>query len=148
MLDISPILKRSSLGKTMGLAVGIGSFLAIPWLFGETRPMLQWGLLAWYITFGAVIALGGFVNNLPFINRPFPAWARGAFYGAWLNFVLVLLAYDNLLSLTSGFMGWPAALTSPWWMIVDGAILGMAMDVILTRAVPGIAWPKSSAHMT
>lgn len=96
-----------------------------------------------YLTLGTLIGLGGFCNRVPIGNIPVPVWLRGAWSGAWLGLLMVLLAHDTLSPVMAA-IGWlPGVFHSPWWMILDVAVAGAAIDILATRGVGQVNWPSS-----
>lgn len=136
MFRSNPMLRRIALGKLLGLAVGLAGFILIPILAQGIDPMLRWAFLFWYIILGAVVALVGIVDRYPVFDLPYPWWLRGTVTGAWLNFVIVLFAYQSLGELAVSIFGVGGLFNSPWWLILEGAMVGAAIDGICT-AVTG-----------
>lgn len=125
------VLKRTAWGKSIGFALSLAWFLIIL-LSGSygSNPMLAWGILFWYPTVGAFIGLAGVMDQHPLLGKMW-IW-RGVTIGAFMNVLLVLLAYVPLMNL----------LTNMWYdftgnmimmgAIIEGAIIGGAMDWYLT----------------
>ena len=64
---------------------------------------------------------------------PLPWWLRAPFVGAWLNFVLTLFAYDLIGDTMIVLFGQGGALQSPWWFVLEGAIVGAIIGYLATR---------------
>lgn len=133
MCALDPLSTRIAIGKLIGAAIGIAAFFLIPVYLPDSSVTLHWGVLLWYITFGAVIGVFGVYTRIPVFNLSFPWWFRGAYIGAWLNFAVALLAYDYLSQLMIAFFGVDGIMTSPFWMILEGAIVGFFIDLLATK---------------
>jgi len=87
----------------------------------------------WYTTFGAVIAVFGVLTWHPILKLTLPWWLRAPLIGAWLNFVLVFFAYDNMAAMLVNLFGEGGVLSSPFWFAAEGAIVGFVIDYFATR---------------
>ena len=95
MFESPSLMYRIAIGKTIGLIVGAGGFIFLTYFSPELDWMLRWGVLFWYITLGAIIGVYGVFTRHPVLQLPMPWWFRAPVIGAWMNFVLVLFAYDK-----------------------------------------------------
>ena len=127
------LITRIAIGKTLGLIIGLIGFVSLPHFLPDADMMLRWGILLWYITFGAIIGVFGVFTFHPVIKMPFPWWFRGAFLGAWLNFVLVFFAHDDMSAMLLALFGENGVLSSPFWFAAEGAIIGFVMEFFATR---------------
>lgn len=125
---------RIGIGKLVGLLFGLAGFVLLPILLPNVDMMLRWGVLLWYPTLGAIIGVFGIYTSHPVLRLPLPWWVRAPLIGAWMNFVLTLFVYDafHAMMLTvfgalSGF--W----TSPFWFVVEGALVGLIIGWLATR---------------
>jgi len=130
--DVS-LIRRVGMAKTVGIAVGLVGFFMVPNLWPEEGLWLRWGLLLWYILFGAVIGMFGMIDVHPVFNFRMPFWFRGILFGAWLNFVLALLMHDKLTELFATLPPPLDGFHSPFWIVAEGAIVGLLIDWIATR---------------
>ncbi len=124
---------RIIVGKTVGFAFGLLGFLILPTILPEVGPMQRWGFLFWYTTLGAIIALFGVFNRHPMLNLPLPWWAMAPFLGAWMNFMLTLLMYDDLHRFSLALLGPDSAFTSPFWFVAEGVVVGLVIGFAATR---------------
>ncbi len=53
--------------------------------------------------------------------------------GAWMNFVLTFFAYDTLKDMLVAMLGAEGVLTSPFWLTLEGAIVGLLIGYLATR---------------
>ena len=131
MFSNSSLMTRIAIGKGLGLLVGVLGFIFVPYWLPDAGLMLRWGILLWYVTFGAIIGVHGVYDRLPIFDIRLPCWLRGAAIGAWLNFVLVFFAHEPMQAMLTAAFGTPL---SPFWFALEGAILGLIMDIIVTKA--------------
>ncbi len=138
----TPVLRRVGSAKMLGLLIGIGAAWSL--LAMSSAPVsLAIGVAGWFLTMGAMIGLVGYMNHVPVFDFPLPAWARGAWIGLWMGLVLVLLAFAPLSAAFAEITWLPAAFRSPWWFLVDATIVGLLIDVIVTRLAGVLDWPES-----
>ncbi len=66
---------------------------------------------------------------------PSTTWAviRAPLLGAWMNFVLTFFAYDTMKDMLVAMFGAEAVLTSPFWLTLEGAIIGVFGGYLATR---------------
>jgi len=133
MFETNSLATRIAIGKAMGLIIGLAAFMFIPYFLPEASVTLKWGVLLWYITFGAIIGVFGVYTKVPMINCTIPWWIRGAYIGAWLNFIISLIAYDALAQLLLSVFGENGLLVSPFWVVLEGAVFGFVIDYLATR---------------
>ncbi len=124
---------RIAIGKACGMAFGLLGFLTLPYLSPDSDPLLRWGVLGWYITVGAVIGGFGVMTWHPALELPMPWWLRGPVIGGWMNFVLVLMAYDALAKIMTDSFGRNGPITSPFWFIVEGVLFGLVVAYLAAR---------------
>jgi hypothetical protein len=123
------LVRRLGMAKILGLTIGLIAFFVIPQLWPQESIWLRIGICLWYTTFGVFIGLAGIVNHHPMLEVPLPFWFRGIFFGGWLNLVLAFLMYEKLQALLAAL---GTSFTSPFWIISEGMVLGLAIDGICT----------------
>jgi len=133
MFENPSLITRIAIGKTIGLIVGLLGFFLLPLFLPDVDVFLRWGVLLWYITFGATIGVFGVITYHPILKMPFPWWFRSTFMGAWLNFVLTFFAYDDLKVLMQSMFGESGLMTSPFWIVAEGAIVGLIIGYFATK---------------
>ncbi len=124
---------RIAVGKIIGFGFGLIGFFSLPLLWPEGDLFLRLGILLWYTTMGAIIGVFGVFTRHPVLKLPLPWWLRAPFIGGWMNFVLVLFAYDTMAKMLTYVFGANSLLTSPFWFVAEGAIIGMVMGYFATR---------------
>ena len=127
------LANRIVIGKAIGFCVGIAGFLTLPWLVPDAGWQLRWGILLWYTTLGAVVGVFGVFARHPVLRIPLPWWFRAPLIGAWMNFVLVFFAWEQMRHVLVAIFGVGSALTSPFWFVLEGAIVGAAIGFAATR---------------
>ncbi len=125
-----PIIARIAIGKGIGLVFGLAGMLSAPLFYPEIDNLTRIGILLWYPTMGAFIGVFGVLIHHPVLNMPLPWWVRAPLIGAWMNFVLVFFAYDTLSAVISGTTGTDL---SPFWFVLQGAIVGAVIGFLATR---------------
>lgn len=134
---------RVGAGKAIGFAFGILGFVLLPYFISEPSLLLRTAILLWYPTVGAVVGMFGAFAYHPVLNFPMPWWFRGALTGAWMNFVVTLFSYEQICTAVNLVMGEYGMYVSPFWMVLEGALIGMLMDYLLTRWF-GEGWADKS----
>lgn len=129
----SPFIKRAALAKLIGFCIGLIGFFIIPSLWPGESMWLRVGFLMWYTTFGAIIGVLGLVDYHPFLKFPMPFWVRGIVFGCWLNLVLVFLMHDKLTVLMQALPSPLGAFQSPFWIVLEGAVIGLLIDGVVTK---------------
>ena len=70
------LMTRIAVGKALGLTVGVIGFFMVPVFLPEASWQLRWGILLWYTTLGAIVALFGVFTFHPILKMPMPWWFR------------------------------------------------------------------------
>ena len=125
------VTNRLVIGKTIGFIAGLAVFLLAP-LIGITLDVkFGLGLILFYTMVGAFTAFVGIFDRHPVLNFAMPWWFRGLAIGIIMHVMLVLLSYDQLAVMLQqmDFLG----MVSPWWAVIDGAILGLIMAFAETK---------------
>ena len=128
------LVTRIAIGKSVGFAFGLVGFLMMPYILPDADPMLRWGYLLWYTTLGAIIAIFGVITWHPVLQLPMPWWVRAPLLGAWMNFVLALMTREHLRQFSMSLFGPDSPLTSPFWFVAEGALVGLIIGWLATRA--------------
>ncbi|TNE61291.1 MAG: hypothetical protein EP335_16445 [Alphaproteobacteria bacterium] len=133
MFQKPSLMLRIAVGKLVGLVFGLVGFFMLPLFMPDADIMFRLGILFWYTTLGAVVGLFGVVSYHPVLKLPMPWWFRSAFFGAWLNFVLMLFLHDRFMAMLVNTFGAGSAFNSAWWMVAEGAIVGLVCGYFATR---------------
>lgn len=127
------LVTRIAVGKAIGFALGILGFFLLPSVMPDASFMLRLGFLFWYATVGAIIGAFGVFTWHPILKLPMPWWVRAPIIGAWMNFVLTLFAYDKFAELMLIVFTADSMFTSPFWCVLEGAIVGLLIGYFATR---------------
>lgn len=123
------MMTRIVVGKSFGFLLGAIGFFMAP-SFGVEDMKIRIGILFWYAAIGAFIAMAGVFTWHPMLKMKMPWWCMGPLIGAWMNFLLILFAWDVLAPLTADGRFW--GMTSPWWGVVEGAVVGLVISGLAT----------------
>lgn len=137
------ILKRIGTAKILGLIIGLAGFFMIPALWPGEGMQLRVGILLWYTTFGVFIGILGMFNHHPLLKFQMPFWFRGIVFGAWFNLILAFLMYDKLSLLMQQLEGAFGGIESPFWIVLEGAMVGLVIDAVTTKHA-GEGLPETS----
>lgn len=127
------LVTRIAIGKMVGFLFGLMGFMSLPYFVPEAGLMLRWGMLLWYTTLGAIVGVFGVITFHPVLKLPMPWWFRAPFLGAWMNFVLTLLIFDQLQAMMVAIFGAGGLLSSPFWFVVEGALIALLIGYLATR---------------
>lgn len=61
----------------------------------------------------------------PILKLRMSWWFRSKVIGAWMNFVLMLFAYNDMKSIMVESFGANGVLSSPFWFVLKGGIIGL-----------------------
>lgn len=133
MFQRHSVTVRIGIGKTIGFVVGLIVFFTLPATGAEVSTMFLFGLWFTYIMMGAMIGLMGIMTEHPVLKFKMPFWVRGAVVGIGFHLLVVLLAYDSIAAMMDiPFIAW-FGVRSPFWMLIDGAVLGIIMSYVATK---------------
>jgi hypothetical protein len=124
------LVVRVGIAKVIGLVIGLIGFFVIPRIWPGADIWFRLGFLAWYTTFGAMIGILGMITFHPLLKITMPFWFRGIVFGAWFNLVAALLAHEQIAAFLKAL---DFGLESPFWFVLEGAILGLVIDAAATR---------------
>jgi hypothetical protein len=133
MLAKPSIVTRVVVGKSVGFAIGLLGFGFVSLGFPDLEWGFRWGILLWYTTLGALIGIFGVVDWHPILRVPLRWWMRGLALGGWMNFVLTFFVYDTMAHVLDHMFGAGGPFGSPFWLVLEGAIVGLFIAWIATR---------------
>lgn len=109
------------------------AFFIIPNLLNNANLFLRFWVWLWYITLWVVIWLFWIMSNHPVLKFPMPFRVRWIVLWWWMNFVLALFVYNDLIIVMKGtIFEW----YSPFRIIVEWMIFWLIADHFATK----IAW--------
>lgn len=138
MLSFTPLMTRTAMAKTLGFIAGLIGFYGTRTIAPTADPLLAWGILALFITIGGVVGISGTVTRIPIFNLPYPPALRGGLMGAWFTFLCVIFGYPLLSDAFQTITYLPDFMKNPWWMIIDGIVVGAVIDIIVSRLVKNV----------
>ena len=128
------LFMRIAIGKSVGFVVGLLAFAALSLLAPASEVLLRWGVLLWYTTLGAIIGVYGVFSHHPVLRLPLPWWVRAPAIGAWMNLVLVMIAFDSFRVMMAEFPTLlDAGLGSPFWLVAEGGLVGALIGWLATK---------------
>ena len=135
MLDFTTpsLVTRIAIGKLIGLFFGLVGFIFLPYFLPDVGWLVRWGVLLWYTTMGAFIGVFGVFTYHPILKIPLPWWIRAPIIGGWMNFVLIFFTYDLMQDFMLAMFGEDDVLSSPFWFVLEGAIIGLIIGYLATR---------------
>ena len=143
MISQNKLTYRIGAGKALGLIIGLLAFVSVPHFLSEVPITFRWGLLLWYTTLGAIIGVFGIYAHHPVLSINLPWWVRGPVIGAWMNFLVTLFLFEEMSAMVAAFMGEYSRYASPYLMVLEGAVVGLFLDFVLTRLF-GDGWIESA----
>ena len=133
MFENPSLVTRIAIGKLIGFVVGLVGLVVLPMLWPDSGWMERLAFLFWYTTVGAFIGMAGVFTWHPVLRLPMPWWFRSSMIGAWMNFVLTLFIYDRLAQMMLSLSGPDGMFLSPYWFVLEGALVGLVMGYFATR---------------
>ncbi len=127
------LMQRSYFAKGIGGLIGLFVLIFLPYMWPDVTMHMRIGLLVGFALMGGTIAVSGIFTQIPMFNIKLTAAARGALLGGSFALVFVLVSFDSLVTYMQTatiFAG-----LSPYWMIIDGLIIGAILDIIATKKV-------------
>lgn len=126
---------RLAMTKLIGFFLGGFLFFLLPALGATYGTMFGLGLWLIYILMSITIGFVGLYTHHPLLGFRMPAWMRGAAIGAGYHLAIILLAYETIQSIvTLPAFAW-MGLTSPFWMLLDGAVIGIVIATLTTKYI-------------
>ena len=134
MFKKQSITGRVAVSKTIGFVAGILVLLTLPLVPVATSLEFKIGFVLLIILMSVTIGLLGVYTQHPvFSGLKLTWWVRGPMVGAVFFLLLVLLAKDELGPFMSlDIVAW-TGLTSPYWAVLDGIILGGLIGYVTTK---------------
>lgn len=130
LAKMSPLMKRIALGKTIGFAIGAIMWGYLSYLTDIDTAFIFW-ILLWCSITGVLIGAMWIMHKHPLFG--FKMWwlLRGSLIGAMMFGTLSLVSYDMISQVMEVF--YIGYFKSPYWIMIDGAILGAVIDYFATK---------------
>ena len=139
------LLKRVGTAKSVGFGIGLLAFFLVPVVWPGESMWLRFGVLMWYTTFGVMIGVLGVFDHHPLLKFRMSFWFRGLVFGAWFNFILAVLMHEKFTVLLAEMGGIMANFDNPFWIVAEGAVIGLLIDGIATK-VAGEGLPRAATQ--
>ncbi len=131
---LPPLIAGIAVAKTAGFAAGAVVFFLLPLFVVELDPLKRWALLFWYPTVAGVAAASNVADLSKLKIVRWRWWQRSALIGAWLNLIVVLFASGTMQNLSMTVHLSFGVLTSQFWFVADGAIIGLMAGYVAKTA--------------
>jgi len=126
---LSLLAKRIMIAKWLGFIFWLIGFFALP-ILGETDLMFRFAILFWYTTIWWIIWVLWLIDKHPVFNMRVTYWCRWILIWAWMNFVLVLFMYNNLVTLMQWtYFEW----FSPFCIVIEWLIIWLIIEYFATK---------------
>jgi len=133
MLHLHSITGRIAIGKTIGFIVGVIVMSFLPSFGIPVFSMFGFGTMLMLVLMGATTGFMGMFDRHPALGFKTPWWISGPFVGAFFMLMYVLFTYETLeLMIASDLISW-MGLTSPFWALLDGIIIGGVMGFVESK---------------
>ena len=127
----SKLWTRIAIAKSLGFLFWLIGFYLLPVYFSEADLMLRFAILFWYTTLGWIIGIFGIMDRHPvFTSWSFPFWFRWILLWAWMNFLLVMFIYNDIINMIQWtcFEGY-----SPFWIITEWMVIWLIIEFFATK---------------
>lgn len=134
MFQNNSLTTRIAIGKLTGFFVAFVGVILFNWLtYYELPTKFAFGIILWYTTIGTIIGIFGVYDYHPVLKFPMKWWFRSSIIGAWMNFVLALLTYNELEEIIFIALGADTMFQSPFWFVIEGAVVGLLIGYLATK---------------
>lgn len=129
------MVSRAAYGKLTGFILGLLGLVIIIYTLPNLGWAIRFGTLFYSINLGLLVGILSVDIKHPVFPIEFKWWLIGPMMGAWFNFTLMLFigdAYEKILNQSETFLSY---FSSPLWMVLDGAICGLIISLVVHRMV-------------
>ncbi len=133
MFKIHSITGRMFIGISIGAVVGVLTILFSPMFGFPVLSMFGFGTLLTFMLMGLTLGTMGMFDYHPVFGFKMRWWIRGAVAGFLFTLMYILLGYESLqILIQSNLVSW-TGLTSPFWALIDGVMIGLFMGWMETK---------------
>ncbi|MFC1614985.1 hypothetical protein ACFL22_00300 [Patescibacteria group bacterium] len=133
MFKINSITGRIFVGTLIGLAIGIITMAISPTFGFPIFSTFGFGTLMLFVMMGLTLGLVGMFDRHPIFGYKMRWWIRGTVAGFLFTLIYILLGYDSIeVIMKSNIVSW-TGLSSPFWALIDGVVLGLFMAWMETK---------------
>lgn len=143
MFKLHSVIGRVFIGMMIGLFIGVALIILLPTFYFPLLSLFGFGSTLLFMIMGVTLGFLGMFERHPAFDFKTPWWIRGIFIGALFMLMYICLSYDSLVMVMNSFLISWTGLTSPFWFIIDGTIIGLIMSYFETKfAGEGIDLPR------
>ncbi len=129
-----PVVAGITHAKLVLFVFGALAFMTVSLFQPEVSLLKRIALLLWYPTIAGVAAASNAVDLTSFKPFCWRWWQRTVLIGAWLNLLIVIFTSDGMQNFSMVVQLSFDLLTSPYWFVVDGAIIGLVAGYTSNKA--------------
>jgi len=137
MFKLHSISGRIALGVITGLIIGFLFSLTMPLYNIPIVSKFSAGTILLFMLMGFTLGLVGVFDRHPLFGFKLNWVNRGIAAGFMFTLVYILVGYDTLELIMQAnlerFSFLPRWINSPFWMLIDGSIIGLIISYIETR---------------
>jgi len=133
MFHIHSVTGRIAIGKSIGLVIGVVLMLFLPMFSIPILSMFGLGTLLMFGLMGVMTGFMGLFERHPVLQFNMKWWFRGGIIGFAFMLMYILFTYEIYEGIMqSSLISW-TGLTSPFWALIDGTVIGMFMGFVETK---------------
>ena len=129
-----PFIAGITCAKSVAFLLGLLVFVVLSFFEPEISLVKRLALLFWYPTIAGVAAATNALDLTTFKPFCWRWWQRTVLIGAWLNLVVVLFTSDTMQNFSMVVLLSFGQLTSPFWFVMDGAMIGFIAGYTSNKA--------------
>lgn len=134
MFSIHSLTGRLAVAKTAGFILGTIAFFGLPAVGSEASTLFHLGIWLMTTLMGVTIGFIGIFDRHSVFRFRLPFYVRGAVVGASFFLLLPLLAMDEMQAFMQLEVVQWFGLSSPWWVVLEGAFWGVVVAGVTTAA--------------
>ena len=133
MFSKPSLMTRIVIGKTVGFIIGLTGFFMLPSLFWRNEPDDSLGFCFLVHNNGRFYRCVWCTHMAPDTQVANALVVSVIVDRCWLNFVLTLFIYDLMQGYMTSYFGENGLISSPFWFVFEGALVGLLMGYLTTR---------------
>jgi len=137
MFKLHSIAGRIAVGVITGLSIGILLALTMPLYAMPIMSKFSAGTILLFMLMGFTLGLVGMFDRHPLFGFKLNWVNRGIIAGIVFTLIYILIGYDTLALIMQAclerFSFFPRWMNSPFWMLIDGSIIGLIISYTETK---------------